>query len=72
MSKIYQIRLWCSDDSCEEFWFDKELSNYFHNLKDAEEELKRYENKTSKEIEQMCDVISVRSNKPRIETLNIQ
>ena len=41
MDKIYQIRLWCSDDGCEEFWFDKELSNYFYNLKDAEEELKR-------------------------------
>lgn len=72
MSKIYQIRLWCSDDSCEEFWFDKELSDYFYNLEDAELELKKYETKTREEIEKMCDVISVRSNKPRIETFNIR
>ena len=72
MNKIYQIRLWCSDDSCEEFWFDKELSDYFYNLEDAELELKKYETKTKEEIEKMCDVISVRSNKPRIETFNIR
>ena len=72
MNKIYQIRLWCSDDSYEEFWFDKELSDYFYNLEDAELELKKYETKTREEIEKMCDVISVRSNKPRIETFNIR
>ena len=72
MSKIYQIRLWCSDDSCEEFWFDKELSDYFYNLEDAELELKKYETKTREEIEKMCDVVSVRSNKPRIVTFDIR
>ena len=66
MGKIYQIRLWCSDDSCEEFWFDKELSDYFYNFEDAEAELKKYEGKTTKELEAMCDVVSVRSNVPRI------
>ena len=66
MGKIYQIRLWCSDDSCEEFWFDKELSDYFYNFEDAEAELKKYEGKTTKELETMCDVVSVRSNVPRI------
>lgn len=71
MDKIYQIRLWCSDDSCEEFWFDKELSDFFYNLEDAENELKKYEGKTRDEIEKMCDVVSVRSNRPRIETLKI-
>lgn len=72
MDKIYQIRLWCSDDSCEEFWFDKELSDFFYNLEDAENELKKYEGKTISEIEKMCDVVSVRSNRPRIETLKIK
>ena len=72
MNKIYQIRLWCSDDSCEEFWFDKELSDYFYNLKDAELELKKYETKTREEIEKMCGVISIGSNKPRVETFNIR
>lgn len=67
MGKIYQIRLWCSDDSCEEFWFDKELSDYFYNLEDAEAELKKYEGKTREELEAMCDVVSVRSNVPRID-----
>lgn len=71
MKKIYQIRLWCSDDSCEEFWFDKELSGYFSNLEDAETELKKYEGKTSKELERMCDVVSVRSNVPRIDEFEL-
>ena len=66
MNKIYQIRLWCSDDSCEEFWFDKELSDYFYNFEDAEAELKKYEGRTREELEAMCDVVSVRSNVPRI------
>lgn len=70
-SKIYQIRLWCSDDSCEEFWFDKELSDYFYDLEKAQEELKKYDGKSRDEIEKMCDVISIRSNRPRIETFNI-
>ena len=67
MGKIYQIRLWCSDDSCEEFWFDKELSGYFYNFEDAENELKKYDGKTREELEAMCDVVSVRSNVPRID-----
>ena len=71
MNKIYQIRLWCSDDSCEEFWFDKELSDYFYNLEDAEKKLKEYEGKTSNEIEAMCDVISIRMNRPRIVELKL-
>lgn len=70
-TKIYQIRLWCSDDSCEEFWFDKELSDYFLNLTDAQEELKKYDGMSSAEIEKVCDVISVRSNRPRIEEFNL-
>ena len=65
--KIYQIRIWCSDDSCEEFWFDKELSGYFYNFEDAENELKKYDGKTREELEKMCDVVSVRSNVPRID-----
>lgn len=72
MGKIYQVRLWCSDDSCEEFWFDKELSDFFYNLEDAEKELKKYEGKTREEIEKICDVVSVRSNRPRIETFKIE
>ena len=54
MGKIYQIRIWCSDDSCEEFWFDKELSDYFYNFEDAEAELKKYDGKTREELEAMC------------------
>ena len=72
MDKIYQIRLWCADDGWEEFWFDKELSDFFYNLEDAEKELKQYEGKTDVEIERMCGVLSVRSNRPRIETLKIK
>ena len=69
--KIYQIRLWCSDDSCEEFWFDKELSGHFYNIEDAEAELKKYDGKTREELEEMCDVISVRNNVPRIDEFEI-
>lgn len=71
LTKIYQIRLWCSDDSCEEFWFDKELSDYFFNITDAQEELKKYDGMSSTEIEKVCDVISVRSHRPRIEEFNL-
>ena len=72
MNKIYQIRLWCSDDSCEEFWFDKELSDYFYNLEDAQKELSKYDNMSTRDIERECDVVSVRSNRPRIEAFNIK
>lgn len=72
MNKIYQIRLWCLDDSCEEFWFDKELSDYFYNLEDAQKELSKYDNMSTREIERECDVISVRSHRPRIEVFNIK
>ena len=30
-TKIYQIRIWCCDDGCSEFWFDKELSPFYLN-----------------------------------------
>lgn len=66
METIYQIRIWCSDDCCEEFWFEKELSPFYMKLEDAQTELQKYEGKTSTELEKMCAVVSVRSNKPYI------
>lgn len=66
---IFQIRIWCSDDSCSEFWFDKELSNYYANPLDAKKELSKYEGKSKSELERICEVMDVGSNKPRIVEL---
>lgn len=71
MKEFYQVRLWCSDDSCEEFWFYKDLSTVYSDIKDAEEFLSQYEGKTSSEIEKICDVISVRSNRPQIHIIEV-
>jgi hypothetical protein len=65
-NKIYRIEIWCSDDSCEEFWFDKPLSPFYDNLDEAENELKKYDGLTGRELEIKCEVCSVRKNKPRI------
>ena len=43
------------------------MSDYFYNFEDAEAELKKYDGKTREELEAMCDVVSVRSNVPRID-----
>ena len=67
--EVYQIRLWCSDDCCEEFWFDKEISGIFFIKEDAEKELAKYKDMSSREIEKVCDVVSVRENRPRIVAL---
>ena len=67
--EVYQIRLWCSEDNCEEFWFDKELSGIFFNKEDAEKELAKYEGMSIREIEKVCEVVSVRGNRPRIVAL---
>ena len=67
--EVYQIRLWCSEDNCEEFWFDKELSGIFFNKDDAEKELAKYEGMSIREIEKVCEVVSVRGNRPRIVAL---
>lgn len=66
---IFQIRIWCSDDSCEEFWFDKELSYYYENPLEAKKELSKYEGKSQSEIERMCNVSNIGSNRPRIVEL---
>lgn len=66
---LYQIRLWCSDDNCEEFWFDKELSDIYTNLEEAQKELAKYDGMTASQIEHACEVVSVRNNRPRIERL---
>lgn len=71
MKEFYQVRLWCSDDSCEEFWFYKDLSPVYSNIKDAEEFLSQYKDKTSSEIEKMCDIVSVRSNRPNIYIIEV-
>lgn len=72
MKEFYQVRLWCSDDSCEEFWFYKDLSPVFDNIDAAEQFLRQYEGKTASEIEKMCDCVSVRSNRPKIYTIPVE
>ncbi|MBR4886836.1 MAG: hypothetical protein IKU16_09495 [Muribaculaceae bacterium] len=71
MKEFYQVRLWCSDDSCEEFWSYKDLSPVYSDIKDAETFLSQYEGKTSSEIEKMCDVVSVRNNRPQIHIIEV-
>ena len=71
MKDFYQVRLWCSDDSCEEFWSYKDLSPVYSDIKDAEEFLSRYEGKTASEIEKMCDIVSVRGNRPQIHIIEV-
>lgn len=71
VNNVYQICIWCSDDNCEEFWFEKPLSPIYHSKEIAEIELAKYDNKTSRELEKMCDVISVRNNKPYINTIEV-
>lgn len=70
-TKIYQIRIWCCDDGCSEFWFDKELSPFYLNRVDAEKALKKYENKTSSQLAKMCDVLYVGVNKPIIQEFDL-
>lgn len=70
-TKIYQIRIWCCDDGCCEFWFDKELSPFYLNREDAEKVLKKYENKTSSQLAKMCDVLYVGVNKPIIQEFDL-
>ena len=69
---IYQIRIWCSNDNCTEFWYDKELSDYYANRDDAEKELSKYNNLTPSQLEKKCKVICVGENKPYIETLTLR
>ena len=64
--KIYQIRVWCCDDGCQEFWFDKELSDFCLNKEMLEKKLNKYKDKTSEQLAKMCDVVAVGVNKPRI------
>ena len=71
VTKAYQICIWCSDDSCVEFWFEKQLSPIYHSKEMAEIELAKYDNKTSRELEKMCDVISVGNNRPYISIMEI-
>ena len=69
---IYQIRIWCSDDNCAEFWYEKELSDYYANRDDAEKELSKYDNLTPSQLERKCNVICVGENKPYIEKLTLR
>ena len=69
--KIYRIEIWCSDDSCQEFWFDKHLSDFYLNIDDAQKELSKYANMTERQLERACDVINVSVNKPRIVEYNV-
>jgi hypothetical protein len=66
MAKIYRIEIWCSDDSCTEFWFDKPLSDFYTDKKVAENELKKYDGLNSDELASKCDVLYVGINKPNI------
>lgn len=71
MKEFYQVRLWCSDDSCEEFWSYKDLSPVYSDIKEAEKFLSQYEGRTASEIEKMCDVVSVRGNRPKIYIIEV-
>ena len=69
---IYQIRIWCSDDNCTEFQYEKELSDYYVNRDDAEKELSRYDGLTPSQLARKCKVICVGENKPYIEILTLR
>ena len=69
---IYQIRIWCSDDNCAEFWYDKELSDYYANRDDAEKELPTYDGLIPSRLEKKCQVTCVAENKPYIEILTLR
>ena len=71
INNLYQICIWCSDDTCEEFWYEKPLSPIYHSKEIAEIELTKYDNKTSEELAEMCEVCSVGGNKPYINTIEI-
>jgi DNA integrity scanning protein DisA with diadenylate cyclase activity len=65
--EVYQIKLWCNDNFFDEDdWEYKILSDYFENESDAEKELEKYAGKTQSEIEKMCDVCYIGSNRPKI------
>lgn len=66
---VYQIRIWCCDDSCGEFWFDKELSNLYEDRNEAEKELGKYLGMSQSELEKRCEVCCVSENRPRIVEL---
>ena len=69
---IYQIRIQCSNDNRTEFWYEKELSDYYVNRDDAEKELSKYNNLTPSQLERKCKVICVGVNRPYIETLRLR
>ena len=69
---IYQIRIWCSNDNCTEFWYEKELSDYYVNRDDAEKELSKYNNLTPSQLERKCEVIYVGVNRPYIVTSTLR
>lgn len=66
---VYQIRVWCCDDSCGEFWFDKELSDLYEDRDEAEKELKKYFGMSQSELEKKCEVCCISENRPRIVEL---
>lgn len=66
---VYQIRIWCCDDSCSEFWFDKELSDLYEDRDEAEKELGKYLGMSQAELEKKCEVCCVSENRPRIVEL---
>lgn len=66
MTKVYRIEIWCSDDSCTEFWFDKPLSPFYAKKEMALTHLQKYDGLSSDELCRMANVIEVCDHKPKI------
>jgi hypothetical protein len=66
---VYQIRVWCCEDSCGEFWFDKELSDLYEDQRDAEKELEKYLGMSESELEKERGVACVSKEGPKIVEL---
>ena len=66
---VYQIRVWCCEDLCMEFWFDKELSDLYEDRRDAEKELEKYLGMSESELEKECGAACVSKEGPKIVEL---
>ena len=64
--KIYRVEIWASDDNCEEYWRYFPISDFYTNKEDAERKRDERSNLSSRELENLADVCSVRDHKPQV------
>ena len=69
--EIYRVEICASDDNCEEYWRLFPISDFYANKEDAENERDKYSNFSSRELENLANVCSVRNNKPQVVEYNI-